>query len=236
MKAHGSYLPQGTRVRYDGKGEPEYGIVIHCWINDEIQAYDCYIAFFGEQFPEGAPKYSPYILLTSLLTTGAQGGYYALFTWLPTYLKAERKLSVVGSGGYIAVVIIGSFIGLLVGAHLADRIGRRANSCSLRSAHSSLLLSTRSCLSLGFFAAGIFAGMGAFLTENFPTKIRALGQGFAYNFGRGVAALNPTFVGLLSATLPLGQSIGVFAAGACGLLIIAALLLAETKGRELTPE
>jgi len=62
MKAHGSYLPQGTRVRYDGTGEPEYGIVVHCWINDEIQAYDCYIAFFGDQFPEGAPTYIPYIL------------------------------------------------------------------------------------------------------------------------------------------------------------------------------
>ena len=88
---------------------------------------------------------------------------------------------------------------------------------------------------LGFFATGIFAGMGAFLTENFPTRIRASGQGFAYNFGRGIAAFNPTFVGLLSATLPLGQPIGVFAAGSYGLLIVAALLLPDTKARELTP-
>jgi hypothetical protein len=50
-----------------------------------------------------------------------------------------------------------------------------------------------------------------------------------------VAAFNPTFVGRLSATLPLGQSVGVFAVGAYGLFIIAALLLPETKGRELTP-
>jgi len=55
-------------------------------------------------------------ILTSLLTTGAQGGYYALFTWLPTYLKVERKLSVIGTGGYIAVVILGSFVGYLVSA------------------------------------------------------------------------------------------------------------------------
>jgi MFS family permease len=43
--------------------------------------------------------FSPQILTTTILTcllaTGAQGGYYALFTWLPTYLKVERKLSVV---------------------------------------------------------------------------------------------------------------------------------------------
>lgn len=114
--------------------------------------------------------------MTSLLTTGAQGGYYALFTWLPTYLKAERKLSVIGSGGYFAVVIIGTFIGLLIGAHLADRIGRRANFlvfavCSLITVvvytqvpiNDGLMLLLG--FPLGFFATGIFAGMGAFLSE-----------------------------------------------------------------------
>jgi MFS family permease len=89
---------------------------------------------------------------------------------------------------------------------------------------------------LGFFASGIFSGMGAFLTENFPTRMRGPGQGFAYNFGRGIGALNPTFVGLLSTALPLGQSIGVFAGIAYGIVVIMALLLPETRGRELTPD
>jgi MFS family permease len=129
---------------------------------------------------------------------------------------------------------------------LADRIGRRANFllfavCSLITVVVYTQLPVDDGLMLllgfplGFFATGIFAGMGAFLTENFPTRIRASGQGFAYNFGRGIAALNPTLVGLLSATLPLGQSIGIFAASAYGLLIVAALLLPETKARELAP-
>ena len=87
---------------------------------------------------------------------------------------------------------------------------------------------------LGFFANGIFAGMGAFLTENYPTRMRGSGQGFSYNLGRGIASLNPTFVGLLSATVPLGQSIGIFAAIAYGLVVFAALSLLETKGRDLT--
>ena len=51
-----------------------------------------------------------------------------------------------------------------------------------------------------------------------------------------VAALNPFFVGVLSATLPLGQSIGIFAVIAYGILIVAALLLPETKGRVLTAD
>jgi MFS family permease len=165
----------------------------------------------------------------------------------PTYLKVERKLSVVGSGGYIGVVIAGSFLGLLFGAYLADRIGRRANfilyaACSLVAVFVYTQLHINDTLMLilgfplGFFANGIFAGMGAFLTENYPTRVRGSGQGFAYNFGRGMAALNPTLVGLLSATVPLGRSIGIFAAIAYGLVIFAALMLPETKGHELTPE
>lgn len=186
-------------------------------------------------------------ILTCLLSIGAQGGYYAITTWLPTFLRTERKLTVLGTGGYLAVIIVGSFVGYLVSAWLSDRIGRRANFilyavCSIVTVivYTQLPVNDTVMLylgfPLGFFASGIFSGMGPFLTELFPTRMRGSGQGFAYNFGRGIAALNPMFVGMLSATLPLGQSIGVFALIAYGLLIIAALLLPETKGRVLTAE
>src|SRR5215469_4968244 len=186
-------------------------------------------------------------ILTSLLATGAQGGYYAITTWLPTFLRTERKLTVLGTGGYLAVIIIGSLIGYWVSAWLTDRIGRRANfilfaACSLVTviAYTEIPIKDTVMLflgfPLGFFASGIFSGMGPFLTELFPTRVRGSGQGFSYNFGRGIAALNPTFVGLLSATLPLGQSIGIFAAIAYGIVVVAALLLPETKGRVLTAE
>ena len=186
-------------------------------------------------------------ILCGLLTTGAQGGYYAITTWLPAFLRVERKLTVLGTGGYLAVIIIGSFVGYLVSAYLADRIGRRANFilyavCSIATVfvYTQLPITDAMMLilgfPLGFFASGIFSGMGPFLTENFPTRMRGSGQGFTYNFGRGIAALNPWFVGLLSAKLPLGQSIGVFAVIAYGILICAALLLPETRGRVLTAE
>ncbi|MGX1412167.1 sugar phosphate permease [Bradyrhizobium elkanii] len=183
-------------------------------------------------------------LLASLVGTGMQGGYYAITFWVPRFLTTERKLSVVGSTGYLATLIIGSFIGYLVGAWLADRIGRR-NLFLIFSigAIAVVLLYTQLPLSnevlwvlgfpLGFFASGYFSGMGAFLTELYPTRLRGSGQGFCYNFGRGIGALFPFLVGALSTTTTLANAIAIFAVAAYGVFFLAAYALPETRGRVL---
>jgi hypothetical protein len=56
------FLPAGTKVRYDGSGKSEFGVVVHCWVSEEIGGYDCYVAFFGNEFPGGAPQRKPYVL------------------------------------------------------------------------------------------------------------------------------------------------------------------------------
>ncbi len=183
-------------------------------------------------------------LLAALLTTGAQGGYYALTTWLPTFLKTERHLSVLDSGLYLGVIIAGAFAGYLAGAHLADRIGRRRlfwvfalAAIAVVLAYTNAAIDNRLMLvlgfPLGFCASGYYAGVGPFLTELFPTAVRGSGQGFCYNFGRGVGALFPALVGHLGASMPLGLAIAAFAVGAYALMFVAALMLPETAGKEL---
>jgi MFS family permease len=183
-------------------------------------------------------------LLASLLGTGAQGGYYAITTWLPTFLRTERGLTVIGSSGYLAVLILGSFSGYLLGAWLADRIGRRPlfivssiGAIALVLVYTQMPLSNGVMLWLGFplgvCASAYFSGLGAFYTELFPTRLRGSGQGFAYNFGRGIGALFPTLVGYLSAFMTLATAIAIFAVFAYGLLLLAALLLPETRGKVL---
>jgi MFS family permease len=183
-------------------------------------------------------------LLTSLVAVGAQGGYYAITTWLPTYLKTTRGLSVLNTGAYLFVVIAGSFCGYMVGAWLTDRIGRKYTlilfaCCSLLAAvaytyfpigdGAMMLLG----FPLGFFASGSFSPIGAFFTELFPTRLRGSGQGFSYNVGRGIGALFPTLVGYLGARLGLGHAIALFAIVAYLTMMFAVLLLPETRGREL---
>jgi MFS family permease len=183
-------------------------------------------------------------ILGSILAIGAQGGYYAITTFLPTFLRTERHLTVLGTGGYLAVIIVGSFCGYITSAYLNDRIGRRPNffifavgSMLIALAYTQFDISDSLMLvlgfPLGFFASGIFSGMGPLYTELFPTTVRAAGQGFCYNFGRGIAAFFPTLVGMLSTSVGLGVAIGIFAASAYAVVILAAALLPETRGREL---
>ena len=192
-----------------------------------------------------APAMLGTTVLSCMLTTGAQCGYYAITTWLPKFLTVERKITILGSAGYLAVLVVGSFIGYLTAAYLADRLGRRMNfiifavgSLIAAIVYTQIPVSNEVMLvlgfPLGFFASGVFSGMGPFLTELFPTRVRGSAQGFAYNFGRGVASFSPAAVGAIAGSLQLGAAIGVLAAVGYGLVVIAALLSPETKGRELT--
>jgi MFS family permease len=190
------------------------------------------------------PDVLPLIIATSILATGAQGGYYAVTTWLPTFLRTERNLTVIGTSSYLLVLIAGAFAGYLTAAHTADHLGRKPTFLIFGLGAGAvvglyMLLPISDALMLvlgfplGFFSSGVFSPMGAFLAELFPTEIRGTAQGFAYNFGRAVGALFPTMIGYLSAKAGLGVAIGIFTVGAYALLLLALLMLPETRGRSL---
>ncbi len=127
-------------------------------------------------------------ILASLAVTGCQGGYYAITFWVPRFLTTERKLSVVSSTGYLAALIIGSFAGYLVGAWLADKIGRRNLFLTFSiGAIAIVLLYTQVPLSnewlwvlgfpLGFFASGYFSGCRRFPHRTLPDQIARIRPG-----------------------------------------------------------
>jgi MFS family permease len=187
----------------------------------------------------------PVTVLCALVGVGAQGGYYAVTTWLPQFLAAERGLSILARGGTLALVILGAFCGYLFGAWLSDRLGRRwaivlCAVCSLAIVIPYTTgglpgpLFTALCFPLGFFSASYFGGLGALFTEQFPTALRGSGQGFAYNFGRGVGAVFPFLVGVLADALSIGFAIALFAGAAYAVMAVAALLLPETRGKQLS--
>jgi MFS family permease len=183
--------------------------------------------------------------VASLLAAGTLGGNYTILTWLPTYLSTVRGLTVLSTGSYLGINILGSFLGYVISAHLSDWLGRR-RTFALCAVCASLTISVYTLMPisplatlvlgfpLGFFQSGIVAGMGATFAELFPTYIRATGQGFSYNFGRGVGSLMPTIVGLVGATVALNTAIGVCALFSYSLVLIAVALLPETRARVLS--
>jgi MFS family permease len=176
----------------------------------------------------------------ALLATGVQGGYYTISTWLPSYLKKTRELTVIGTGGYLAFLITGAFVGYVCGGYLTDLMGRKKTFLTFAILSAGLIVAYTQIpkganglvlvlgFPLGFSMSAIFSGFGAYLAELYPTTLRGTGQGFTYNFGRAVGAIFPTVVGFLGA----GGAI-VFGAIGYGIAALALLGLPETRGIEL---
>jgi MFS family permease len=190
----------------------------------------------------------PYLATTwrvALMVTGAQGSSYALTIFLPTFLKTERHMSSVGTGSYLMVLILGAFCGFVSGAFLADAIGRRntffvsvLGSVVMMLIYMLAPLSNDAILPVGFVLGYInlmmFSPMGSFMTELFPTAVRGVAQGFCYNAGRGIGAIFPAMVGFLAKQLGLAYAIVVFSGLGFAVMIVALLMLPETKGRALS--
>ncbi|WP_210592027.1 MFS transporter [Streptomyces sp. GESEQ-35] len=220
------------------------------WMRRRVQDAPEAIAARQKSAGKGSFKaiFKPGLLRTTifagLLSTGVQGGYYTLATWVPTYLKSDRGLSVVNTGGYLTFLISGAFLGYLTGGYLTDRLGRRRNIwlfallsavCivaygNIPSGSNTLLLVLG--FPLGFCMSAIFSGFGSYLSELYPTAVRGAGQGFTYNAGRAVGAVFPTTVGFLADSWGVGGAL-VFGAIGYALAALALLGLPETRGKEL---
>lgn len=184
-------------------------------------------------------------VLCSLLSGGMLGAYYAIATWLPTFLKTERGLSVFGTSSYLAVTILGSLVGYVAGAYATDRWGRRPTYIAFAMGAFAMALiymvipvSNASMLFLGFplgvLMQGVFSGIGATISESYPNDIRATGYGVSYNMGRVIGSFFPLSVGWLSSgrtSLPL--AIAIVAGTGYALVVLAAWLLPETTGMKL---
>jgi len=192
------------------------------------------------------PPHLKNTITATVLSTGILGGAYVMITWLPTYLRTVLHLRVSSTAGYLALNILGSFVGPFAYGFLSDWIGRRKSFIFLCCQATNVAIymfapiNAATTMVLGFFLGalqgGLASGMLPSFSELFPTRIRASGQGFSLSGGRGFGAVVPAMVGVLAATRPLGQAMGVCALSAYAVALVAAYLLRETKGADLRAE
>ena len=183
-------------------------------------------------------------LLASLMATGCQGGYYAITFWVPRFLTIERQLSVVSSTGYLAALIIGSFVGYLVGAWLADRIGRRnlfltfsLGAIAVVLLYTQLPLTNEFCGCSASRSASSPRAISPAWAHSSPSCIRRgcadRDRAFATISAAASARCFRSWSAALSTTTSLANAIAIFAVAAYGVFFLAAFALPETRGRVL---
>ncbi|HEY1795975.1 MAG TPA: MFS transporter [Stellaceae bacterium] len=222
------------------------------WVRRHIEDSDVYHATkakrgnvgFSHLFSAFRGAHLATTLKVSVMVAGAQGAGYAISIWMPTYLRTVRHFSATATGGVLLLQILGALIGFLLGSYLSDAIGRKWT--FLWSAIFSLLfiagfiwipmndtwlLITGVPLNIALLTK--FPPMGPFMTELFPTELRGNAQGFCYNSGRAIGSFFPTFVGFVAQGWGLGNAIAICSVIASGVMILALMLLPETRGRTI---
>ena len=86
---------------------------------------------------------------------------------------------------------------------------------------------------MGFAINGMQGGIGALLSEAYPTAARATAQNVLFNTGRAVGGLGPLAIGALAAKYSFNAAIGLLASIYLLDIIATVFLIPELKGKEL---
>ena len=187
-------------------------------------------------------------LLATTMNACGMFGYWGLFTWIPGYLslpvsKGGRGLSLVLGTTFYLVLSPGKWLGYASFGFFADAFGRRKPYftylliAAILVPLYGIIRSPLWLLFLGpfvaFFGTGFFSGYAAIASELFPGEIRAAAMGLSYNLGRGLSAAAPFAVGAIATRFGFFPGF-LLLAGAFLAAALLALLLPETRGRQLT--
>ena len=174
---------------------------------------------------------------------------YSIGGLFPTYLQKDLHLT----PGHVALpVLLQSLMFFLSGSlwgWFADRVGRRwaiiLPAILTIPVAPLYLLTTNYTMIVIFFtlqgafgAGGMHAQYPAYLSERFPTEVRATAGGFVYHQGAIFGGLVGPVLAYLATSWQLGFAIPMLIGTtvACVSLILAMAISPETRGKELVPD
>ena len=182
------------------------------------------------------------VLTASGMMIGCWGGLTLLPAWIVQLLGNVRAAEGPQIVSYAFMLMMaGAALGYLTLIWTTEAIGRRGS--YILFAVVSLIVSVYLFTSVhtleglmwvmpvyGYFVIGGFGTFAAYLPELFPTRVRATGQGFCWNFARAVTAIGPLTAGLLIGTF---GSIPLAAASTCVFFLVGLVAIffgPETRG------
>lgn len=134
-------------------------------------------------------------------------GYNGLMVWLPSMLQKSHGLSVSGSALWTISTIVGMAIGMLTFGIIMDKLGTKVSFglfliCSAIAVFLYAYASSSAALLIGgaivgFFANGMYAGYGAFISNLYPSQMRSTATNTIFNLGRAIGGLSPVLIGYI---------------------------------------
>ncbi|MFG2005261.1 MFS transporter [Spirillospora sp. NPDC048911] len=170
--------------------------------------------------------------------------YYVALSWMPTILKDEGHTDAAAFAKTTLMTGVG-IVGVVVSASLVEVVGRKwvigasapVSAAALVAFAASLDLKTAALVWLGIFGFLIQVAIPvlyAYVSELYPTHIRASGFGWASSASRVVSGFIPFIFGtLLWPTLGLTWTFAVLGGVTAAVVLWMAAGAPETRGREL---
>jgi MFS family permease len=170
-------------------------------------------------------------------------GYYAIMIWMPSYLATSLGFSLTKSALWTSTIVLGMAFGIWAFGQVADRIGRKpifivfqigsvimvSLYAQVTDPHTLLWMGAL----MGMFVNGMMGGLGALMSEAYPTAARATAQNVLFNLGRAVGGLGPLAVGALAAKYSFNVAIALLASIYVLDIIATVFLIPELRGKEL---
>lgn len=176
------------------------------------------------------PKHRLMFILWTLSSGCLLFGYYGVSSWLPAYLEGEIGIKF----KEMTIYMIGSFLTMMfakvIAGYVADKIGRK-KVFAFGTMGTAIFIPiivyfhTPSnigwlMLAFGFLYGVPYAINATYMTESFPTSMRATAVGGAYNVGRIGAVLSPITIGFFAQQDAIGVGFLIMGGAyfVCGLI------------------
>jgi len=174
--------------------------------------------------------------------------YYSVYGMFATHLQKDLHFDAAMTAMPIAFANLVGFVASGFWGYVADQLGRRwamiipaAIGLFITPFYlfsDSYVMICGAYILQGAFLGAIYGQNPSYLSERFPTEVRATASGFCYHQGAIWAGFTGPVLALLAAGQPLGFAVPMLisTSGAAVIFVLALLIGPETKGKVLVPE
>ena len=174
--------------------------------------------------------------------------YYSIYALFATHLQKDLNLSTASVGQLLLYSNIIGFLAMSFWGYVAERLGRRwamiiPAALAVPIAPLYLLTNDFTWIAFGFLLQGacggaLYSQLPSYLSERFPTEVRATAAGFCYHQGAIWGGFVPPVLTYCALTYNVSFAVPMLIGTvvAASSVVVALLISPETKGKELVSE